>query len=444
MGHTLRRIIELLCLCAFLLLTLSASLVHAQGTASVTQYATRTATNSSLTATGFFSTAGGACEVFRASADSWSTGSAPHTYRIDYTGTTPTLCNIINKLGGVSYSGGFTTQLNNVALPCPASGTKEIRNFTAGYSNSPNSDQVLPTVTPPGVTVGQSTCMAAGGGSCSVTVTRYDSSYSSVNPTATGLYRISDDYEVTHTGNSCTPSAAESQRTDATSAPPLCPGTYGTVNGKAVCLPSSPGTTAPPAGFGKNKAGNPAAGSSGADIIGNRSPATGTNNGNNGSAPSGIDGQTIGARGTGVTVTPGGTSSGSGTGATNDDAKTCGLPGRPPCKMDETGTPTSGTNDGQGALTDGHNTLNDTLNGIKDGTGKDTSWGIIPTWIQASESCHPVVLMTLPEKLGSKQITFDICPYMDKIYLLMNMLWVVWTFGAVISMVFRVTSAGVS
>ncbi|OGP01275.1 MAG: hypothetical protein A3E00_13780 [Curvibacter sp. RIFCSPHIGHO2_12_FULL_63_18] len=122
--------------------------------------------------------------------------------------------------------------------------------------------------------------------------------------------------------------------------------------------------------------------------------------------------------------------------------ETCGLPGKPACKIDETGTPTTPTKDGQSELTDGKKQLDDTLTAIKDKSDKDTSWGITPTWLQSGASCHPVVLMTFPAFLGNKQITLDICPHLDTIYLLMNALWIVWTFSAVLSMVRSSTTAG--
>lgn len=122
--------------------------------------------------------------------------------------------------------------------------------------------------------------------------------------------------------------------------------------------------------------------------------------------------------------------------------ETCGLPGKPACKIDETGTPTTPTKDGQTELTDGKKLLDDTLTAIKDKTDKDTSWGIVPTWLQSGATCHPVVLMTFPAFLGNKQITLDICPHLDMIYLLMNTLWIVWTFTAVLTMVRGSTTAG--
>lgn len=432
-------------------------LSRAQGTAGVVQYSTRTATNSALTATGYHSTAAAACEVFRSSADSWSTTSAPHTYRVDYTGTTPSLCNIINKLGGVSYTGGFVTQTNQVALPCPASGEQRTINFTTGYTEDPQyrknatDNQLMAEWT--NLTANGSSCITGGGSSCTASVTPDASNlkklWISATPNAQGLYRLSADYTVTFTGASCAPTTAQRNLTDATATPATCNGTYGTVNGKAVCVPSSTATrnvVSASGGGTTATVGNPGAGTSGAVPLSSRVPASGTGN-NDGGPVTAIDGSPVNIGSPLPTTATSGGSTGatSGTtGPTNDDAKTCGRPGQPACKIDETGTPANATTDGLGGLNQGYDTLGETLDAIKNANGKDTSWGIVPTWLQASASCHPVVLMTLPEKLGNRQITLDICPYMDKIYLLMNTLWVVWTFGAVVSMVFRVTSAGVS
>jgi hypothetical protein len=145
--------------------------------------------------------------------------------------------------------------------------------------------------------------------------------------------------------------------------------------------------------------------------------------------------------GNGSALTPGiGTGTGVGAGS-GSSGGTCGGAGQAPCnvKIDETGTPTTGKPDGTG-LQDGFKSLDDAMTAAKDKTGKDTSWGVTPTWVVFTGACHPVVLMTLPASLGSRQITLDLCPWMPTIYLLMNLLWTVWTFGAIVNMVFRVTT----
>jgi hypothetical protein len=120
----------------------------------------------------------------------------------------------------------------------------------------------------------------------------------------------------------------------------------------------------------------------------------------------------------------------------------CGLPGKPACIISEVGTPTAPTVTGQAAITDGFTSLENTVTGIQSPTGKDTGWGLVPTWLQSGTSCHPVVLITFPPTLGSKVISLDICPHLDNIYLLMNALWVIWTFTAVVGLVRGSTATG--
>lgn len=281
----------------------------AQATATGTQWSTRTATNSSQTATGWQASAAAACEIFRASADSWSTSSAPHTVRIDSTNGVPSLCNIISKIGTVSYSGGFSTQQGAITLPCPAAGTVETRNFTLGYATSPNDTTDNSDITLPPA----STCVTGSGNTCGVSRGNVKMVWASLKPTATGLYRISGDFEVTHTGSACTPTTAEKANTDPNAAPPACPGTYGTVNGKAVCIPSTKSTKVVTPAVGQPAtAGNPRGGSSAGDKYSDRIPATGGGNGNDGSSPDATDGKSLGTAGSGVPAGTGTTSSNTG------------------------------------------------------------------------------------------------------------------------------------
>ena len=212
---------------------------------------------------------------------------------------------------------------------CPSSGTSETKNFTLGYSNSPNDSSDVSGLIQP--VQGSSTCASGGVTSCNVTVGPIAMAWSSLTPTAQGLYRISGDYTVTHTGTACTPTTSQRSLTDSASAPPACPGTWGTVNGKPVCIPGSTlSRTAVPATTAPNRSGNPIAGSSGNSDLPSRQPtaASGTGNGGNaGSAPSTSDGSTLPARGLAVSPTIGttvGASSSSGGIAASDlaDIKT--------------------------------------------------------------------------------------------------------------------------
>lgn len=217
-----------------------------------------------------------------------------------------------------NYQYTIRTDTGSIALPCPDAGTKKIINVTAGYVTSANGSADVLGLPSLVTKIGQTMCASAFGSSCTYTIGQPVNSWSSTQPTTTGLYRISDDWEMVATGASCTPTANETAQTDATAAPPSCPGAYGTVNGKPVCVPTAGGTSSRPAASTTNRAGNPAAGSDGTSPVGNRSPSTGTNNANNGSSPAGSDGTPIGARDTGIPAAAG-TASGSGSGSVTVD-----------------------------------------------------------------------------------------------------------------------------
>ena len=70
------------------------------------------------------------------------------------------------------------------------------------------------------------------------------------------------------------------------------------------------------------------------------------------------------------------------------DEANCGAPGEPACKIDESGTPTSA-----GITTDALNgeldKRDNNLNSIQNTDDKDTSWGVVPSWFNGSDSCTP-------------------------------------------------------
>jgi len=188
-------------------------------------------------------------------------------------------------------------------LPCPAAGTTATRNFTMGYSNSPNdgtdvSGLAIPSANPQ--------CVSGGGAACTGTPGAIKNVWASTEPNAQGLYRISADFEVTFSGASCTQSVTEKPVSDAAATPATCPGAFGTVGGKPVCIPSSMSTRNTVASLtGKTAtAGNPPAGSDGSLPYSGRTPASGTN-GNDGSTAKPTDGKTIGPVGSGVPSTLG-------------------------------------------------------------------------------------------------------------------------------------------
>lgn len=224
-----------------------------------------------------------------------------------------------SNFGATTYA--ITTAANNAALPCPASGTSQTRNFTMGYSNSPNDGTDLTGLTIPS---SNPQCVSGSGAACTGTPGAIKNVWASTEPNAQGLYRISADFEVTFSGASCTQSNTEKAVSDAAATPATCPGTYGTVNGKPVCLPSSLATRNTVAAIAGQpaKAGNPPAGSSGDLPYSGRTPAAGTN-GNDGSTAKATDGKSVGTVGAGVPPTLGATGASSSSGAPADALTDC-------------------------------------------------------------------------------------------------------------------------
>ena len=127
---------------------------------------------------------------------------------------------------------------------------------------------------------------------------------------------------------------------------------------------------------------------------------------------------------TGMTDTEGGLPLPSGDpsanpGTTKIELETCGLPGKPACKIDETGTPVAA--DALTALASGKGTLDqsktDALTKVAEAggaSGKNTGW----TFSFAFPSgCSPYVVS------GFKDITIDMCQYQPQIHDLMSMIW---------------------
>lgn len=265
--------------------------------------------------------------------------------------------------------------------------------------------------------------------------------YRSQVPSPQGLYRISGDYTMIGGNIACAP-GPEDAPFNPTTPNMQCPGYVGEVNGVTVCVGNAdkpipgPEGESPKDKTGKGEAkGNPSAG---------QKPSTGDGSGIGGSGrtpPNGNGGNPGGPAGAAGGGTGGGTG-GDGEGEGEDDKKGCGLPGQPKCAIDETGTP-----DGKAA----YGELNGKLDGLdaqrKTGTDKimgtgdkDTGWGTTWSWF-AHGQCRPVILGTLPVGNGV-DIKIDICPIVPYANLVLNFLWAVGTFLAVLEMVFRVTTKG--
>ncbi|MFN4349739.1 MAG: virulence factor TspB C-terminal domain-related protein [Hylemonella sp.] len=330
MNHVRRQLTCLLRWALLLVLGL-VQVAHAQGTATVDQYC-------------FNSNAGSCAGTWQSSPAAACAEGAAYWYNQNKAVNPQITACSINACSGrldsppnqfsctlqpnnaYTYNNGLSYRSAAGSLPCPAAGTKATRNFTYAWDNSANGGGDVVQLTAALALAGSTSCVVADGSSCAATLGGFPTqAWSSLKPTSTGLYRHSMDYVVTYTGSNCTPSSTEKKLSDATDPVPPCPGAFGTVNGTPTCVPTgsrtprdkptqSDGTDAPV------NAGNPSAGSRGSDSLANRSPGTGTNNGNNGSTPATSDG--VGLRWGGGVPSTAGTSAGSTSTLKAEDIKT--------------------------------------------------------------------------------------------------------------------------
>lgn len=111
---------------------------------------------------------------------------------------------------------------------------------------------------------------------------------------------------------------------------------------------------------------------------------------------------------------------------------TCGLPGKPPCKIDETGTPTSGTIPQEAVNTSKGSALD-----------KVTELGNLqaPAWSWSFALPSSCSVMTVgPFHTLSVQV--DLCQYQSMIHDLVGMIWAAFTVWACVGMVGRAFSVG--
>lgn len=124
------------------------------------------------------------------------------------------------------------------------------------------------------------------------------------------------------------------------------------------------------------------------------------------------------------------------------EIETCGLPGKPPCKLDETGTPDGKDalkkDDFEAKLLERETKLTD----VTSATGKDTSWGVMPNWTQQG-ACSAWHIYTLPSALGARSVDLDLCPIKPYADGAANFIWCALAFFGITSMVFAtMTSKG--
>lgn len=131
-----------------------------------------------------------------------------------------------------------------------------------------------------------------------------------------------------------------------------------------------------------------------------------------------------------------------GSGETAPAADPCGAPGQPVCsvKVDETGMQQQPNATGLDKIDEAKADFDSGIESIIGDEGKDTGWGMIPSWLNHVGACQPTVLWTLPAKMGGQTVTMDLCPLLPGIYLVMNWLWVIWTFFIVVGLVLRTTT----
>lgn len=149
-----------------------------------------------------------------------------------------------------------------------------------------------------------------------------------------------------------------------------------------------------------------------------------------------------GSGGTGGAGGAGGTGGQGGSGAGGElELYTCGLPGKPPCKIDESGTPIglveSASWLGQiGAI---FKTQDENLEKIKGKADKDTSWTITPAFLQKKE-CSPWNFGTFAKINVS--FVVDICPHIHYAQAAINVIAFFFTFLSVTGMVFTTLTRG--
>lgn len=401
----------------------------AQGSASCTQW--KYTSNSGVYTGGWKATAQEACT---STADALNAAVPSRFYTGVLVGSLPVcrLTFVTVPPGGSGTDGDSNpqTQVGSCSLPCPSAGTERTINFTLGYTHDPSGDTSATGLDIPGTYMAArsagSVCASGGGSVCSAqidTATPPSAVWISAAPNAQGLYRVSVDQRVTYTGTSCTQTPNERVLTESTDSGPACDGAFGVVNGRPVCVPSdlssrntvqgSTGTTTAP-----RQAGNPTAGSNGGLPLGSRTPSGGSGN-NDGGPVSPIDGSPAPLNqplpSTPVTTVTGSID-------VEVDVETCGLPGKPPCKMDETGTPDGVPEGVYGPKVDA---VADEIAGNRGTIAGDSDKSFFSSWnlffsAPPVVACEPVVL---PEHRGVSMGELNPCPVVDGVRTVMAYIW---------------------
>lgn len=246
-------------------------------------------------------------------------------------------------------------------------GEQKVVNWTIGYTRSPDidADDNWKLIGPPNK-IPSNGLLCNPKSPCELRFNGFssdDKAWQSASPTPNGLYRVSLDITATVTGDTCTPSNADTSGLSTTAPIPPCPGFTGEVNGVLGCYGTASNPTSndvPDPKPTKPEAGNPAAGEkpttgegSGSDGKG-RTPSTG--DGGPGGGPAGAAGS--GKVPDGTTPKPG----------EGKEQANCGAPGQPKCGIDEGGTPNKFEGD-KAALDKWKSDVEANRNTIKDADG---------------------------------------------------------------------------
>ncbi len=259
--------------------------------------------------------------------------------------------------------------------------------------------------------------------------------YRSKVPSPNGFYRLSADYEYEvigtsasgATGDTCSTATNTQEFQDAVSpntAPLPCPGTVGEVNGKTICIPGNTPSTSIPPPLGEVPAGNEQSGNPRAGEV----PSTGEGSGTGGAGRTPTAGTGTHAGGPSAAAS----SAGNPTGTTpkpadGQEQAECGAPGQPPCRIDETGTPTQGNfSDGEQRLEQAKTDAIAEINKAR--TGQGFTWSF-----QLPTGCQPLQLPAFAGMIDS----IDICQFQPMIHDLLSMIWIAATIFALWGMASR-------
>lgn len=249
-----------------------------------------------------------------------------------------------------------------------------------------------------------------------------------VTPTASGLHAITQQQGYMKTGGTCTSKSTE-LNADAVG---HCDGSVGQINGQTVCIEKGSPTGVGVAGASPSAS---AVGSTGGDTPVNNPNGQSGNVGPNGEQP-GKGGDKAGVpdfSGTGIGTPGDKDENGNPTGTIGKPGEgkeqaACGAPGQPPCRIDESGTPTNGAS----RFGDANANVDQTRDGVLDAILQHKEL-TAPAWswtFQLPTGCTPL-------HMEAFNLTLDICQWQEMFHDLMSMVWAAATIWFSIAIVGR-------